>query len=289
MRRGWVDPNADPAAQGLGAAAQPGGDGEAATKKGEEGGEGRASRGDPAEEPSRAGRAIGSGAAAEQRVKGEKEETERLVFSVGRPPKGRGEDPGDAPSAPGRLASLTLQRCAELDAVAENDPLRALDILVQRLKAMSAVAPPGQLDLGGAAGAGQGHVPARAQSRPAGGPHRLVAPTPGGRGERGGRRYRAPAERPRRKRKGQAQEGEGAMEVTCEEEGSQQGSAGSRAGLAPLEIPILKQVLDGMPDKIGQQRAQIDKHLANVNVAQAYRTIIYGPGGHRQGPGGGGL
>ena len=79
------------------------------------------------------------------------------------------------------------------------------------------------------------------------------------------------------------------MEVTCEEEGSQQGSAGSRAGLAPLEIPILKQVLDGMPDKIGQQRAQIDKHLANVNVAQAYRTIIYGPGGHRQGPGGGGL
>ena len=176
MRRGWVDPNADPAAQGLGAAAQPGGDGEAATKKGEEGGEGRASRGDPAEEPSRAGRAIGSGAAAEQRVKGEKEETERLVFSVGRPPKGRGEDPGDAPSAPGRLASLTLQRCAELDAVAENDPLRALDILVQRLKAMSAVAPPGQLDLGGAAGAGQGHVPARAQSRPAGGPHRLVAP-----------------------------------------------------------------------------------------------------------------
>ena len=64
------------------------------------------------------------------------------------------------------------------------------------------------------------------------------------------------------------------MEVTGEEEGSQQGSAGSRAGLAPLEIPILKQVLDGMPEKIGQQRAQIDKHLANVNVAQAYRTIM---------------
>ena len=44
-----------------------------------------------------------------------------------------------------------------------------------------AVTPPGQLDSGGAAGAGQdrgvvGHVPARAQSRPAGGPHRLVAP-----------------------------------------------------------------------------------------------------------------
>ena len=71
--------------------------------------------------------------------------------------------------------------------------------------------------------------------------------------------------------------------------GLSRGRAGSRAGLAPLEIPILKQVLDGMPDKIGQQRAQIDKHLANVNVAQAYRTIIYGPGGHRQGPGGGGL
>ena len=48
-------------------------------------------------------------------------------------------------------------------------------------------------------------------------------------------------------------------------EGGKQGSAGSRAGLA---------LLDGMPEEIGQQRAQIDKHLANVNVAQAYRTIM---------------
>ena len=48
-------------------------------------------------------------------------------------------------------------------------------------------------------------------------------------------------------------------------ERGKQGSAGSRAGLA---------LLDGMPEEIGQQRAQIDKHLANVNVAQAYRTIM---------------
>ena len=33
------------------------------------------------------------------------------------------------------------------------------------------------------------------------------------------------------------------MEVTCEEEGSQQGSAGSRAGLAPLQIPSLKAIV----------------------------------------------
>ena len=58
-----------------------------------------------------------------------------------------------------------------IDAVAENDPFRALDILVQaqgnRLRRSSwSWSKTGVV----------GHVPARAQSRPAGGPHRLVAP-----------------------------------------------------------------------------------------------------------------
>ena len=64
-----------------------------------------------------------------------------------------------------------------IDAVAENDPLQTLDILVQSLKAIELShlqrnwTQAGQLEL-----VKTGDVPARAQSRPAGGPHRLVAP-----------------------------------------------------------------------------------------------------------------
>ncbi|CAE7194356.1 SLC12A7 [Symbiodinium sp. CCMP2592] len=246
---------------------------------------------------------------------------------------------------PGRLASLTLQRCSELlaqahggvmatseraklpavargyfqliyltahpaieigarnfkelstivaviDAVAENDPLRALDILVQRLKAIELAHLQGnwtqaeQLELvktGEWSAMFQQELKAAQQEVRTDwslrqGPRRTprwegrswwteTAADEGaqGAGEKAadGNNDKAPDNRP----KGRGAKGKGKGKKG-------KATAGPRVRLEPLEIPILKRVLDSMPEEIGEQRAQIDGHLANAKVAAFYKEVM---------------
>ncbi|CAE7270082.1 unnamed protein product [Symbiodinium sp. CCMP2592] len=245
---------------------------------------------------------------------------------------------------PGRLASLTLQRCSELlaqahggvmasseraklpavargyfqliyltahpaveigarnfkelstivaviDAVAENDPLRALDILVQRLKAIELAHLQGnwtqaeQLELvktGQWSAMFQQELKAAQQEVRTDwslrqGPRRTprwegrtwteTAADDGGPGADGkatdGNNDKAPDNRP----KGRGAKGKGKGKKG-------KATAGPRVRLEPLEIPILKRVLDSMPEEIGEQRSQIEGHLANSKVAALYKEVM---------------
>ena len=189
-----------------------------------------------------------------------------------------------------------------IDAVAGNESATSLGHPGSEAEGGRAGAPAGQLDAGRAARAGEvwrmvGSLQAGAQSGPAGGKDRLEPPArepphasmgkpvvERGRSRRArsrsrgrGSRRQGPGQQAQaedEQRQGERQERQAPLEVGAEGRVSRPVAPGLRVRGPLFEIPILRQVIQGMPENIAEQQAQIDKHLESKELAELCEAVM---------------